>query len=83
MIISPKKVWFDDNSLWVTLNDARVISVPLTWFPRLLNTSMEMLQDYELSAFGIHWEKLNEDISIQGLLDGQKDVTCHTSDMAV
>lgn len=36
MIISPKSVWFDEDSMWVRLNDARVIGVPLAWFPRLL-----------------------------------------------
>lgn len=72
MTISPKKIWFDENSLWVELSDARIIGVPLGWFPRLLAASSEALQQYELSAFGIHWDGLNEDISIQGLLAGQR-----------
>lgn len=75
MPISPKKIWFDENSLWVELSDARIIGVPLAWFPRLLAASPEALQHYELSVFGIHWEGLNEDISIQGLLAGQMDMT--------
>ncbi|WP_232300460.1 DUF2442 domain-containing protein [Desulfonatronovibrio magnus] len=47
----------------------------MAWFPRLLNASPEHLRDYELTAKGIHWDKLNEDISIEGLLAGQGDMT--------
>ena len=54
MIISPKKVWFDEDSMWVGLNDARVIGVPLAWFPRLLNATVAERERFELSAFGIH-----------------------------
>lgn len=71
MIISPKKVWFDEDSMWVGLNDARVIGVPLAWFPRLLNATVAERERFELSAFGIHWEHLDEDISVEGLLAGQ------------
>lgn len=75
MTISPKKVWFDENSLWVELSDARVIGVPLAWFPRLAGASPEKRDSFELSAFGIHWEELDEDISVEGLLAGHGDMT--------
>ncbi|MDM8215051.1 DUF2442 domain-containing protein [Desulfovibrio piger] len=75
MIISPKKVWFDEASLWVELSDARTIGVPLAWFPRLLEASPAQREAFELSAFGIHWEELDEDISVQGLLEGRGDMT--------
>lgn len=75
MIISPKKVWFDAASLWVELSDARTIGVPLAWFPRLLEASPAQREAFELSAFGIHWEELDEDISVQGLLEGRGDMT--------
>ena len=75
MTISPKKVWFDDASLWVELSDARTIGVPLAWFPRLLEASPAQREAFELSAFGIHWEELDEDISVQGLLEGRGDMT--------
>jgi len=75
MTISPKKVWFDDNALWVELNDARVLCVPLAWFPRLLNAGWEQREKFELSPFGIHWDDLDEDISVQGLLEGRGDMT--------
>ena len=75
MNISPKKVWFDADTLWVELDDARTIGAPLAWFPRLLKASPEQRRQYELSAFGIHWNDLDEDISIEGLLAGNGDFT--------
>ena len=75
MNISPKKVWFDTNNMWVELNDARVIGVPMAWFPRLLDANAKEREKFELSSGGIHWEELNEDISIAGLLEGRGDMT--------
>ena len=75
MITSPKNVWFDADSMWVELNDARTIGAPLAWFPRLLNATPEQRAQYELSAFGIHWDALDEDISVEGLLAGNGDLT--------
>ena len=74
-MVSPNRVWFDEDSMWVGLTDARVIGVPLAWFPRLLNATPEERERFELSAFGIHWEHLDEDISGAGLLAGQGDIT--------
>ncbi|ELC8118919.1 TPA: DUF2442 domain-containing protein [Escherichia coli] len=75
MTISAKSVSFDESAMWVKLSDARTIEVPLAWFPRLLHASVEQLNDYELSPRGIHWDALDEDISVAGLLDGRGDVT--------
>ncbi|MHA7848418.1 DUF2442 domain-containing protein [Serratia sp. D1N4] len=75
MTISAKSVRFDELNMWVELNDARTIGVPLAWFPRLLQASAEQRANYELSARGIHWEDLDEDISVEGLLKGRGDIT--------
>lgn len=75
MSISAKSVSFDDNSMWVELSDGRTLGVPLTWFPRLRHAKSEELYQYELSPYGIHWNGLNEDISIAGLLAGYGDTT--------
>ncbi|KAE9525714.1 DUF2442 domain-containing protein [Testudinibacter aquarius] len=75
MTISAKNVRFDEHTMWVELNDARTIGVPLAWFPKLLQASQEELSCYELSRRGIHWERLNEDISVEGLLAGRGDLT--------
>ena len=75
MNVSPKKVRFDADTMWVELDDARVIGALLAWFPRLLQADESELAQYELSPGGIHWETLNEDISITGLLEGRGDMT--------
>ncbi len=73
MTTSARSVRFDDDSLWVELDDGRVVGVPLAWFPRLLAATPEQRAVFELSPRGIHWEALDEDISIDGLLAGHGD----------
>jgi hypothetical protein len=75
MTTSAKAVRFDDDSMWVDLSDGRVIAVPLAWFPRLLRASPEQRQKVEFSRSGLHWEMLDEDISVAGLLAGIGDLT--------
>ena len=75
MSTSAKAVRFDDDSMWVHLDDGRVLAVPLAWFPRLLSATPEQRVQFELSPRGIHWEALDEDISIDGLLAGHGDLT--------
>jgi hypothetical protein len=75
MSTSPKSVRFDDNSLWVELADGRVIAAPLAWFPRLLRATPEQRAKVELSARGLHWDEIDEDISVAGLLAGTGDLT--------
>lgn len=77
MTTSAKSVRFDDDSMWVTLLDGRVIAVPLAWFPRLLNATPQQREQVELSAHGLHWELLDEDVSVAGLLAGIGDQTKH------
>jgi hypothetical protein len=79
MNTSPKTVRFDDDSMWVDLADGRTIAVPLAWFPRLLDASPEQRAHVELSRTGLHWEALDEDISVAGLLAGQADMTRHAT----
>jgi Protein of unknown function (DUF2442) len=75
MSTSAKAVRFDDNSMWIDLDDGRCMSVPLAWFPRLLAATPDQRVRFELSPSGIHWEALDEDISIDGLLAGHGDRT--------
>ena len=65
----------DDHVLPVDLQDGRTISVPLAWFPRLLKATPAQRQRFEMSRTGLHWEEIDEDISIAGLLAGRGDVT--------
>jgi hypothetical protein len=70
-----KTLRFDESSLWVDLTDGRTVGVPLAWFPRVLHATGEQLAGYELSGGGadIHWEDLDEDILVEGLLTGRGD----------
>ena len=71
------KVWFDDDNLWIQLYDGRQLAVPKVFFPRLLKASDKQLLGFELSGggIGIHWDELDEDISVPGLLLGIGDRT--------
>jgi hypothetical protein len=72
-----ERVWFDADNMWVELVDGRQLGVPLVYFPRLLNAAPEQRQQFEMSGggTGLHWEALDEDISIEGLLLGIGDRT--------
>ncbi|MGP6489514.1 MULTISPECIES: DUF2442 domain-containing protein [Erwiniaceae] len=75
MTISARDVRFDDSTMWVKLTDDRTLGIPLSWFPRLLRATPEQRNDYELSPGGIHWDALDEDISVEGLIQGRGDMT--------
>ena len=75
MNISAKSVRFDDSSMWVELSDGRTIGIPLAWFPRLMRASRAQLEACEISQGGLHWDELDEDVSIAGLLAGRGDMT--------
>jgi hypothetical protein len=73
MSISAESVRFDEDVMWVTLSDGRVLGVPLAWFPRLMKADPAARAAVEISPFGLHWEALDEDISVEGLLAGRGD----------
>ena len=78
MNISATAVRFDEHAMWVELSDGRTLGVPLAWFPRLLHATAAQRESVELSRTGLHWEEIDEDISIAGLLAGQGDMTRKT-----
>jgi hypothetical protein len=66
-------VTLTDDTLSVDLSDGRSISVPIAWFPRLLYASEQERSNWRLigRGMGIHWEDIDEDISVEGLLAGK------------
>lgn len=62
-----------EDTLTVELSDGRSISVPLAWYPRLVHATPEECHRWRLigRGQGIHWEDLDEDISVEGLLAGR------------
>jgi len=63
-------VGFSDHSMSVRLADGREVTVPLEWSPRLANATPDERQNWRLigNGVGIHWESVDEDISVESLL---------------
>jgi hypothetical protein len=61
--------------MWVELDDGRTLGIPLAWYPRLLHGTPEQRNQVSISPSGLHWEALDEDISIAGLIAGRRDMT--------
>jgi len=68
-----QQVMITDDTLTVDLSDGRTVSVPLAWYPRLLHGSSVERNRWRLigNGEGIHWEDLDEDISVDNLVFGQ------------
>jgi hypothetical protein len=65
-------VAFTDDALSVSLRDGRIITVPLVWYPRLLNATPAQRNHWAIAGggYGLHWPDLDEDLSTEGLLRG-------------
>ncbi len=63
-----------EDTLSVDLEDGRTISVPLSWYPRLVHATPEERQNFRIAGagYGIHWPDLDEDIGVEGLLFGKR-----------
>ena len=72
-----RKVSFDADNMWVEFADGRQLGVPLAYFPRLLNADQAQREGYIISGggTGLHWDELDEDISVKSLLLGMGDRT--------
>ena len=72
-----KAVSFDASTMWVDFTDGRKLGVPMAYFPRLLKAQPEQRLRYEISVggSGLHWDELDEDISVENLLLGIGDRT--------
>ncbi len=74
-------VAFSDDALSVSLRDGRVISVPLVWYPRLLNATAGQRKNWKIAGggYGIYWSEIDEDLSTEGLLRGAPAPKAHAS----
>lgn len=72
-----REVTVSEDELTVMLWDGRRVSAPLAWFPRLLRATPEQRQNYELlgEGAGIHWPDVDEDLSVEGLLRGNRSLS--------
>ena len=80
-IPSALHVTVTQDTLTVDLNDGRTISAPLAWFPRLLHSTSAERKKWRFigRGQGIHWEEIDEDISVEGLLAGKPSGESQTS----
>jgi len=72
LIVPASAARVTEDALVVDLEDGRQVSAPLVWYPRLLHGTRSERGVFEIGHYGIHWPKLDEDISIKGLLLGNK-----------
>jgi len=70
--LKPRAVEFTASELVVTLVDGRRIATPLDWYPRLKRASAAQRANYEIMPMGIHWPDVDEDLSVAGMLQGQR-----------
>jgi len=82
MTISAAAARFDEHVMWIDLDDGRTLDVPLPWFPRLLRATPTQREQVEISRAGLHWDEIDQDISIAGLLADRGDMTRHAEHAA-
>lgn len=60
-----------DDKLCAKISDGREVSIPIAWFPRLVDATPEQLQDFEISpsGYGVHWPQIDEDVSIKSFVE--------------
>ncbi len=76
-----ESVEITEDTLSVDLSDGRSVSVPISWYPRLVYATNEERNNWRFigNGHGIHWEDIDEDISVEGLLVGKTSKESQTS----
>lgn len=69
-VVTASQVWFTESKMYVMLHDGRELGVPLEWFPKLRDCTEAERLNFRLigNGVGIHWEELDEDLSVAALL---------------
>ncbi|MCP9768483.1 DUF2442 domain-containing protein [Lacihabitans sp. LS3-19] len=68
------KVWTNEDSIFIETDKGEIKKHPIAWFPRLLKATKAQREDFTLSPFGIHWEKLDEDLSFEGFFTFKQEM---------
>lgn len=58
-----KRLWFEKNRIYIETEDNRILWQSILYYERLKNATPSQREDYEFSAFGIHWDEIDEDVS--------------------
>jgi hypothetical protein len=68
-----KKLWFADERIFIETVKGEVMSQPMRFFPRLRRATDNQRSEWEESYFGLHWEKIDEDISFESFTWADND----------
>jgi len=73
LMFTASKAWYEDGMICVLLNDNREIRFPVYLNEKLRNATPEQLSEIEIicQGSGLHWAKLDEDLSVTGILEGR------------
>lgn len=71
--VKATNVRLSEDTITVDLEDGRTVSAPLAWYPRLMYANKKEKDNWRFigNGYGIHWEDIDEDISIDNLLMGK------------
>jgi hypothetical protein len=71
-----EKVWFDDDTVFVRTDSGHIIGNPIIWYKRLYKASHEQRMKFEIGPTleSIHWEELNEDLSLESFFDFNREL---------
>ncbi len=73
MEMTVKRLWFEDEKIFIETEDGKVLWQSLLWYPRLKNATEEERSAYRTNRFGIRWESIDEDVSFESFTYDQPE----------
>lgn len=73
--MTAKKVWFENEKIFILTDEDKVLWQSMLYYQRLMNATPEQRNNFEIGAFGIHWEEIDEDVSFESFLYEQREPT--------
>jgi len=67
------RAWTEGRTIYIEIHDGRIVGFPADRFRRLHAATDEQLKEVtvEVAGFALRWEKLDEDITVPGILAGR------------
>lgn len=65
IIMKAKKLWFEDDQIYIVTDSGQTLWQSLLWYPRLLAADADQRSDYRQTPFGVHWPQIDEDVSFE------------------
>ncbi|MFI3258962.1 MAG: DUF2442 domain-containing protein [Rikenellaceae bacterium] len=70
-----KKVWIEDDKIFITTKDGKELWQSISWYPRLLSSTEQERAEFRINAFGIRWDNIDEDVSFESFTYEQREPT--------